>query len=136
MKAKLIKEKLDIYGLKVDGKIIATNDAEVNKRFNYPYTLSIKNCQAIENGYDFDELTEQNWGIGLEEYTSIPVTHITNFKASFQKSVDLMKLKFGEETEWDVEIIQEPAKHDCGPGETNWYNLKLDNEECLILKRK
>lgn len=40
-----------------------------------------------------------------------------------------------QETEWDVEIVQEPAKSDCGPGETNWYNAKLDKDGCLILKR-
>lgn len=58
MKVKLIKDD-NLYGLKDGDKIIGTCDDELNSLLNYPFRLSIKNCQAIERGYDLDELAEE-----------------------------------------------------------------------------
>jgi hypothetical protein len=57
MKGKLVKE-VDFYGLKFDNKIIGTSNEEINNLLNYPFKLSLKNCEAIERGYDLDELAK------------------------------------------------------------------------------
>jgi hypothetical protein len=56
MEAKLIKTK-STYHLVVNNKIIASmgdSDGKLQK-------LSLKNCEAIANGYDLDELVEDNF---------------------------------------------------------------------------
>ena len=58
MEKKLFKE-VDFYGLKIDDKIVGLNNDSTNKLLNYPFKLSLKNCQAIEDGYDLDEIIEQ-----------------------------------------------------------------------------
>ena len=56
MKAELVKRKdrWDLYLIADGSKIASTSPNPMNK-------LSIKNCQAIENGYDLDELVEENF---------------------------------------------------------------------------
>ena len=55
MKGKLIKRGEGDYKLFV-------NDAPFGQSKQSPYSkLSLKNCQAIENGYDLDELVEENF---------------------------------------------------------------------------
>lgn len=55
MKAELVKrqDRWDLYG--EDGSKIASSAPNPFKR------LSIKNCEAIENGYDLDELAENTY---------------------------------------------------------------------------
>ena len=127
MNGELVKrqDRWDLYA--EDGsKIGSSAPNPMNK-------LSLKNCEAIENGYDLDELAEQNWRIGLEEYIPTPATHVTSFKAGFQKALEILgDKKFSEDdmgnlwdfcvynkgtfkegiqslqqTEWDVEIVTE-----------------------------
>ena len=125
--------------------------------------LSLKNCQAIENGYDLDELFE-----------SIPIGPTdengrwklrAGFITGFQKALEILSdKKFNEEhlkvaadwyyetkgkksideyiqslqqTEWDVEIITEPFLS-VGDNFHDKYQTrpKLDENGCLILKRK
>ena len=57
MEKKLFKE-VDFYGLEIDDKIVGLNNDSTNKLLNYPFKLSLKNCQAIEDGYDLDELAK------------------------------------------------------------------------------
>ena len=61
MEGKLIKETDGSYCLiiiheRIGNMIIATDNKDLNDMLNYPYNLSLKNCEAIENGYDLDEL--------------------------------------------------------------------------------
>ena len=60
MEGKLIKTDgsycLTITHERIGNMIIATDNKDLNKMLNYPYNLSLKNCQAIENGYDLDDL--------------------------------------------------------------------------------
>ena len=53
MKAKLIKEAggYDLYRIDADGKRVTFASTQ-----DYKQKLSLKNCQAIELGYDLDEL--------------------------------------------------------------------------------
>jgi hypothetical protein len=44
-------------------------------------------------------------------------------------------LQQNNQTEWDVDIVQEEGKDTFGNAELTWYNPKLDADGCLILKR-
>ena len=131
MKGKLIKT--DVNFLLEDDKGVVIATTSLNKE---GLTLSIKNCQAIENGYDLDELAIEyfkqiHMGFGILEA----------YKKGFQKALELMgDKKFSEkdlrtaygvgylmkinpsdeyhetlnglvqllqQTEWDVEIVEE-----------------------------
>lgn len=63
MEATLVKVD-DIYRLINDNNsIIGTTDLEYQKAFSdVCFLLSTKNCQAIENGYDLDELVKERFG--------------------------------------------------------------------------
>lgn len=165
MKAKLIKERFDFYGLKVDDKIIATNDVEVNKMLNYPHTLSLKNCQAIENGYDLGDLVKhyvfcKYWGtcrieqayadgfnqalkiLGDKKFSESDVREAIDVAwhdDNIDKSTIIQSL---QPTEWDV-IIETECVMGCQNLLLNGENSvccgdkkpKLDTNNCLILKR-
>ena len=139
MKAKLIKTE-NGYGLK-DCELIAFVSSRRPEHKHHK--LSLKNCQAIERGYDLDELADENTsdcdasGCYPEDY----------FKQGFQKALEILGDKkfsdvnmedayyFGsrklrgeyldfiktfQQTEWDVTFNPE----------------ELDAEGRLILKRK
>ena len=153
MKAKLIKERFDFYGLKVDDKIIATNDVEVNKMFNYPHTISLRNCQAIERGYDLDELVKERFGeafwhdgdkyfkegfqkalelIGDKKFSEEDIRnaiHFGQFGECNNKSTTISFIQSLQQTEWDCIVEMEEVLY------TNEYIPKLDANNCLILKR-
>ena len=117
----------DIYRLINDNNsIIGTTDLEYQKAFSdVCFLLSTKNCQAINNGYDLDELVKERFGEAFwhdgDKY----------FKEGFTKALELLgDKKFSEDdiyraleegerqdrtglydiirpteqTEWDVEI--------------------------------
>lgn len=95
MKGKLLKTEKGHYVLIDDTKrtydkgfLIGTSrDTDVNK-------LSIKNCEAIERGYDLDELA-----MGYDLYENINfVGQMRAFKAGFQKALEILgDKKFSEE---------------------------------------
>jgi hypothetical protein len=96
MKAKLKKES--------DGDYILI----LNNPKEYPFPLpllSFKNCQAIERGYDLDELGDEKYPIQNTGTMFMPNTHEVNnvfrqegFKAGFQKALELMgDKKYSEE---------------------------------------
>jgi hypothetical protein len=127
MKAKLVKQELGYILFDEKGIPIGhTPNVLNNNTFN---KLSIKNCQAIERGYDLDELAEEYRNKG--DFSSLHY-----FKAGFQKALELMgDKKFSEEdvismieksretgltaqfliltkqqTEWGVEIEMQKVK--------------------------
>lgn len=95
MKAKLIKteEGFSLYiPHEETNKFIASTDG-----MHVEYILSLKNCQAIERGYDLDELARN--GVKFHEQDEI---HRPNserlYKKGFQKALELMgDKKFSEE---------------------------------------
>lgn len=92
MEVKLIKLGKDKYTL-----IYKEGDTSWEHNPELDGNLSLKNCQTIDNGYDLDELAEQNWRIGLEEYIPTPATHVTSFKAGFEKALEILSdKKFSE----------------------------------------
>jgi hypothetical protein len=154
MKGKLIKTDVN-YILEDDkGVVIASTSL---KRVE-GLSLSLKNCQAIELGYDLDELA---YGCDLYEKMNF-VGQMNAFKLGFQKALEILgdkkytekdidkaywagmqfvgedKGSFGEfiqslqQTEWDIEVVMEKVDLSFG-----CYKIqqKFDSDGCLILKR-
>lgn len=94
MKAKLIKETENRYYLTVEGKIMAALDGHPLKSITNK--LSLKNCQAIELGYDLDELAlkfmiDESYG---EQSTDL----WKGYLFGFQKALKILgDKKFSEE---------------------------------------
>lgn len=150
----------DRYVLYSEGghKFACTSDSPYKR-------LSIKNCQAIERGYDLDELAWNQLGNG----SAPSVGGYESFIRGFQKALEILgdkkfseddMMKFGEyvwkhggsersmnqllddykapqQTEFDVEVVMENV-YSVNNGETEMMpklKTKLDPNGCLILKR-
>lgn len=92
MKAKLTKKGEDYI-------LILDNPKEVD----YPLPpLSLKNCQAIELGYDLDDLIDEDYPL-VPENTIAPIKTMNmfnrrSFRSGFEKAIELMSnKKFSEE---------------------------------------
>ena len=159
MKAKLIKIK-DGYELFTQGFLKGSTNHNLIDSLNVEegntrYKLSLKNCQAIERGWDLDELAKIEYPICEVWNDEEALIRELAFKKGFQKALELMgDKKFSEEdlmeaysrgqtnspiqslkqTEWDVEIETVPALSNNG---NVYYGdiPKLDATGCLILKR-
>ena len=129
MKAKLVKTA-KLYALKIDD-IIATNDDYFSTKLEHPYRLSTKNCEAIVNGYDLDELAKTEYPIGEVWNDEEALIRELAFKKGFQKALELMKHRLVEETEWQVEVLMDI----CGDKVYAVPEPVLDEQGCLILKR-
>ena len=99
MEAKLIKRDNDFYSLMVDGIVMVKSIGML-----VDYNLSLKNCQAIERGYDLDELTKQECIYPI--YKDLKVSNCPinkklverGFKDGFQKALEILSdKKFSEE---------------------------------------
>ena len=153
MEAKLIKT-VDGYELFTQGFLKGSTNHGLIDSLNIEegsirYKLSLKNCQAIERGYDLDELIKERFGETFwhdgDKY----------FKEGFQKALEIRgDKKFIQQTEWYVEIVGSGTvyktvldccanyhpkfgcskKDDCSC--KNNELPKLDTDGCLILKRK
>lgn len=129
--------------------------------------LSTNNCEAVFNGYDLDELVEDNFQ-GLrnciedkdisEFYINLVKTVVTEIIGDKRFSLNDL-ISFGEFCngyaehtynrhseeileEWlsensvnklDVEIVTEKSEQS---GDNIWQNPKLDDNGCIILRRK
>jgi hypothetical protein len=95
MEVQLVKreDRYDLYLLH-GHKIASTLNGAGSK-------LSLKNCEAIERGYDLDELAEKEYPIfnlSVNATTSLHILHQESFKIGFQKALELMgDKKFSEE---------------------------------------
>jgi hypothetical protein len=99
MKAKLIKRDDSYYYLQNDEGIIAFYSDKRQEHSHYK--LSLKNCQAIELGYDLEELAEKHikeWEYERLLGGSFATLAHDNFVMGFQKALELMgDKKFTEE---------------------------------------
>ena len=101
MRAKLIKVE-DVYRLlREDNLIIGTTDYEYQKAFSdHCYKLSLKNCQAIENGYDLDKLADEyctHEPKNAKELRDVNIVKL-GFRDGFQKALEILgDKKFSEE---------------------------------------
>jgi hypothetical protein len=156
MKAELVKrqDRWDLYG--EDGSKIASSAP------NPMGKLSIKNCEAIANSYDLDELT--NRAFDNMEYHSTVTPHEEKqfklgYRVAFREALEIlgdkkfsekdMKLSYNaneegwvsfnafmedllQQTEWDVEIDVLMTEREGG---VVIETPKLDSNGNLILKR-
>ena len=148
--------------------IIAEQEPDVNELTS---KISLKNCEAIELGYDLDEWAKIEYPICEVWNDEEALIRELAFKKGFQKALEILGDKrFSEkdmskawsegyhrkvdelngnglryfdkfiqllqQTEWEVDIITEEGKDTFGNAELTWYNPKLDENGCLILKRK
>lgn len=168
MNALLVKEKEHFF-LKVkdangNTMIVANTFEPIIQLANFG-GLSMKNCKAIERGYDLEELAQ-------EEYcsSSNPDFDFDSYIKGFQKALELMSdktfsdadvrkalwlrddfvqedmsddeiIKSLQQNEWEVVIVTEPMSIDeireQGKGflNANTQKPKLDSNGKLILKR-
>jgi hypothetical protein len=149
MKAKLIKNHygFDYFLADKNGSAIATSD---NGK------LSLKNCQAIERGYDLNELADElafkhndrftlalfalRRGmelVGDKKFSEMNMEDAYYFGSKKLREEYLDFIKTFQQTEWDVEIVEFTAD-DLKSASDDWAKLgqpKLDADGCLILKR-
>ncbi len=164
MEAKLIK-KDESYFLQIQP--YALSYLQFDKPNVHILQLSSKNCQSIERGYDLDELAKNLYKESLNYHLQNELDYTFGVIDGFQKALELMgDKKFSEEdihevyslgeaedrfgfhdflqqnnqTEWDVEIIEECLDKDCDGVDRKGDCIttgkpKLDAEGCLILKK-
>lgn len=113
MKAKIIKTGDHYYSLMLinNKELLATTEDVENV-----LKLSLKNCEAIANGYDIDELAESEYGQRFDEdgdevWDSGKLHWAQHgFKSGFQKALEILgdkKFRALQQTEWDVEVEME-----------------------------
>ena len=133
MKATLVKKQANWYNLYQNDIGIGSTHAELQG-----YKLSLKNCQAVERGYDLDELAKIEYPICEVWNDEEALIRELAFKKGFQKALELMgdkkysendllqavEMYYGEcktfieviqslqHVEWDVEVVMEPCYYD------------------------
>jgi len=131
MKAKLIKTVTDNYII-IDstkefygeGYILDTTVVSDAPR------LSLKNCQAIERGYDLENMADF-YGAEVKGSVDFKLGANQGFEDGFQKALELMEHRLSKETEWQVEVVMDI----CGDRVYAVPEPALDADGCLILKR-
>ena len=151
----------------MEGKLIKVENGYVLMVNNIMYAtdndkLSLKNCEAIENGYDLDELVKEQYPIDEPSFKrgfKLALEILGDKKFSEEDMIEFAKWTFLEvgsntgkdrtneqlllewksiqQTEFDVEIVM--VKTPDGIFRENdvpYASPKLDAENCLILKRK
>lgn len=152
MKAKLIKTEEGYTLNDLEGNPIGQTFGKFKGK-----KISLKNCEAIANGYDFDELVIDE--IPDSSSTTLQVQRM-RFIHGFQKAVEILgDKKFSDEdlkkaffhvqneptfdifiqslqqTEWEVEI-EMCIEYTEGGYPVRGGTPRLDADGCLILKRK
>jgi hypothetical protein len=92
-------EDNEYYLVDENNDTIATTDRILIKEDGYMKKLSIKNCEAIANGYDLDELTSERLSTRFNENSGYhKFVFVEAFKDGFQKALELLgDKKFSEE---------------------------------------
>lgn len=153
----ILKKLGDEYKLYSHDSCIATT-------YESPYKkLSLKNCEAIENGYDLDELADECMNNTINQETGSNVHKLSialGFKKGFNKAMELNKDKlftiedikdcwekafdvgysFGHE-QGDSTIANEDVNKYIQSLQQNEWEVTFNPDEkdsngCLILKRK
>ena len=149
----------------VDGNsndTVATTDKVLLKEYDgYMKKLSFKNCEAIANGYDLNDIINENcdkWntekanGIEIGFQKALEILGDKKFSEDdldkvIEMSRDIRYITYSiddiiqslQQTEWDVEIViecGEVKQCECSSNE-NCLNPqpKLDADGCLILRK-
>ena len=124
MKGKLIKRsngRFDLYKIEDVDQLNTIASSFDNPKGK----LSLKNCQAIELGYDLDELVKEDFFRGKYQY-HLANNHLEFFKAGFQKALEILgDKKFSEED--IIKAIKLARIKDTNPKYTSGF-LTLDEE--------
>lgn len=152
MKAQLVKrqDRFDLYSESDGSKIASTLPNPMGK-------LSLKNCEAIENGYDLDELVREACDItdplrlDSQKYKQDPYFKI-GFIKGFQKALSILSDKKFSETELYRAFLINSSGDDFTLNQffnntvlpmfqqTEWdctFNPdEKDSDGCLILRRQ
>ena len=125
MKTKLIKEEnhytLETQNERIGTIILATSDHELSGLLNHPNKLSLKNCQALANGYDLDELAREVCDItdplrlDSQKYKQDPYFKI-GFIKGFQKALEILGDKKFSEEELKNSLILLLSEISCSNG--------------------
>jgi hypothetical protein len=94
MEGKLVK-----LGLSEGYRLDDLNGNYIASTLNGKNKLSLKNCEAIENGYDLEELAKESVNEVKEEHTDFTFKEIymSFFKEGFQKALEILgDKKFSE----------------------------------------
>lgn len=70
---------LEVVHERIGNMIVGSSDHELSKMINQPFKLSTKNCEAIKNGYDLDELAH-NHAEGNDNYLTAENSFIEGAK--------------------------------------------------------
>jgi hypothetical protein len=158
MKAKLIKTEVN-YLLEGEGSVVIASTSLKKEGMS----LSLRNCQAIERGYDLDEIKRKLFGgfdglpdsftiAAVERTIQIMVELMGNKKFSEDDVISIIEksrktgltsqylILANQQTEWDVEIVEECLDKNCDGIYKKGVCIttgqpKLDKEGCLILKK-
>lgn len=122
MKAKLIKTEQGYYlhTGRIDGIHLACYPHTIDKQ-----KLSIKNCQAIERGYDLDGLYEIHKDSVFSKMSRQSFVSKDDFKAGFQKALEIIGDK--KFTEQDIVNAFEAGRH---RGHDNVNYLDTGSKTC------
>lgn len=82
MEGKLVKTQEGVFRLYNDNYSLILGDS----RGNYSLKLSIKNCEAIANGYDLDELAKE---YSIDRHGELSEYAIGIYKDAFQKALEI-----------------------------------------------
>ena len=120
---KLQKEDNEYYFVDEHYDTIASTDSVMLKVCEDVKKLSLKNCEAIENGYDLDKLSlsyvSDHLTKGTDEYHNSQI----DFKEGFQKALEILgDKKFSEEDILDA----------WEDGATNNHPLTKSKKENLL----
>ena len=120
MKAKLIKD--------IDGYWLDISDDNISKRQLSDFgQLSIKNCEAIANGYDLDELANKF----TEHFNTLDVVKSdiqVGYKAGFQKALEII----GDKKYSEEDVLKELNKLNTMP--TSTLDTFTDDGEMVTMK--
>ena len=158
MKGKLIKTGNDYLLKDINGETLSITLGTMEGRM-----LSLKNCQAIERGYDLVDIKKKIFNgfdgcpdsftlaavertievmmelMGDKKFSEDDVISIIEKSRKTGLTIQYLSLA-NQQTEWDVEIVEECLDKNCNginkKGECITTGIpKLDEEGCLILKK-
>ena len=102
MDAKLVLDEkyyyLEVQHERIGKMVVGSSDHELSRIVNQPFKLSTKNCEAIKNGYDLDELAI-NHAEGNDNY----ITAENSFKVGVETILEILgHKKFSEDDLSDI----------------------------------
>ena len=107
MTEKLVKTGNDYILYSKDKTVLGITSGTMEGRM-----LSLKNCQAIENGYDLDELFDE-----VDESIDYQEFDFSSFKLGFKKAIELLgDKKFSENEMWNMFYFGDSLKNQIKSG--------------------